>query len=318
MAQIIVTIEKIQKQGVRSWTPTSSISMAIDVGDHYDITPNGTGSTIFNTLTSTEYTTTNSASSVATLIERANRSDDYMKRVAAGEVTGQSVLIKFGSNVSSADGVTEEIWDGSAAYTWPSITVPAITKISQTANQVAMLGGTIEVQGLAAGFILTTQTKTLDASDTTTPVTLNTPLIRIFRMKVQEDVVTTSPIRAHDDAEATDYAIISTGKNQTLMAIYTVPAGKTFYMHNYSASYVRDSVKDPDSINFELWMAHREDGYEFQIKHSKGIPKQASGFQHNFKPYFKVEEKHDICVTSTADGQAAYTHGGFEGILVDD
>lgn len=315
MAQITVTLEKIQKEGVRSFTLPTPTLTAIDVGVNYDITASGSGATIYNTLTDTEYTVQESASAVATLIDRAYHSDDYMKRVAAGEVTGQEHILKFGSNVTSASGVKEEIWDGSVAYTWPSTSSAVITKISQTVNQAAMTSGNIKVEGLAENFVLTVQTIALDDTDTTTPVTLTTPLIRVFRMEVQEDIVTDSPIRAHNDAENVDYAIISAGKNQTLMAIYTVPAGYTLYIINYSASYVRDNVKDPDSINFELWIANRDAGYEFKIKHSKGIPKQAPGFQHNFRPWFKITEKHDICVTATADGANAYTHGGFEGVL---
>jgi len=59
-----------------------------------------------------------------------------------------------------------------------------MTSISQTTDQVAMRSAVIEVQGLDASWDAVTQNATLDASDTTTVVTLTTPLIRVFRMKV--------------------------------------------------------------------------------------------------------------------------------------
>ena len=83
-------------------------------------------------------------------------------------------------------------------------------------------------------------------------------------MKVLANVVTTSPVRAHNDAENVDYAIISIGKNQTLMALYTVPKNYTAYITNYYFGYVRDAVKDPDGISFDLWTADRVTDMSFK------------------------------------------------------
>ena len=141
---------------------------------------------------------------------------------ASGNNTGMTSVNKFGRNSAVDIDVQEEIWDGSIAYSFPATAL--MTSISQTADQATLRGGTIEIQGLDANWDLVVQTATLDASDTTTVVTLTTPLIRCFRMRVLENVVTTSPIRVHNAGETVDYAIISVGNNQTLMAIYTVPA----------------------------------------------------------------------------------------------
>jgi hypothetical protein len=314
MAQIIVTVEKIQKQGVRSWTPTSAISMAIDVGDHYDITPNGTGSTIFNTLTNTEYTTTNSASSVATLIERANRSDDYMKRVAAGEVTGQFAVNKFGQNTSIDSGTEEEIWDGSVSYSFPL--TATITHIRQATDQVGTDGGiTIEVQGLNANWDLTVQNVVLDAVDTTTEVVLGTPLIRVFRMKVLAFVSVAADlwVGATGVGAITAKAIIAAGNNQTLMAIYTVPAGCTAYMTCYYAHVNPATNLDPTSNPIKLWARDNANGYERQIKHVVG--QTAGGFQHFFTPNVKYTEKTDIIITAQPVGKAADVSAGFDLIV---
>ncbi len=146
---------------------------------------------------------------------------DFMLEVAKGNITGTTGLNKFGRNTAVASGGTEEIWDGSAAYVWPATAL--MTKISQTTDQAAMQGEDVMIEGLDASWDFVTQIATLNGSDTITPVTLATPLIRCFRMEVQADVVTTSPIRVHNTGESQDYAIIGTGNNQTLMAIYTVP-----------------------------------------------------------------------------------------------
>jgi len=88
-------------------------------------------------------------------------------------------------------------------------------------------------------------------------------------------------------------------------------------MTNYYADYVRDSVKDPDSISIEFWARDNVNGYAKQLKHQKGIPKLASGFQHHFKPYYKFTEKTDIFITAVPDGADAHVHGGFDLILED-
>ncbi len=240
---------------------------------------------------------------------------DLMLEIARGNVSGFGQVNKFGENSDIADGVTEDIWDSGGTYAYPATAL--MTKLSQTADQTAMRGQTIEVQGLDANWALTVQTKDLDASLTTTAVTLDTPLIRVFRMKVLADVVGTSNIRCHNDAESVDYAVIQTGNNQTLMALYTVPAGKTAYMTSYYCDTVESTGKEPKSTEFTLWVADRANSYEFQLKHEKGVAKGDSGFQHYFRPYMKVNEKSDIRMRAVPSGEDAHVHAGFDLILID-
>ncbi len=258
-----------------------------------------------------------------TTYEQATNSDhiqhvfnDQYLAIAAGQVTGMAVVNKFGSNGSIADAGTEEVWDGSGSYTFPS--TADITHISQATDQAAMQGGTIEVQGLDTNWTLTTQSKNLDASDTTTAVALDTALKRVFRMKVLEDVVTDQDISAHNSGDTTTYATITAGNNQTLMAIYTVPASKTAYMTRYWGDTIPSTGKDPDSTQFKLWTADRDNSYEFQLKHARAIAKAAPGLENPFKPYFSIPAKTDIKITASPVGEAAMVFAGFDLILVDD
>lgn len=233
---------------------------------------------------------------------------DYMLEVAAGRITGKSSVNKFGRNEDVAVGTEEEIWDGSLAYVFPATAL--MTSISQTADQVALRGESIEVQGLDSNFDFVTQDAVLDATDTTTVVTLTTALIRCFRMKVKSSVVATSTIRVHNAGETVDYAIISTGNNQTLMAIYTVPAGKTAYMTSYYASVNPATNLDPTSNPIRLWAVDNVNGYARQIKHVIGLT--VGAFQHEFSPYLKFTEKTDIYITATPVGKAVDVSAGFD------
>ena len=239
----------------------------------------------------------------------------YAIYAASGADSNFTAINKFGRNAAVASGGTEEIWDGSAAYVFPATAL--MTKISQTTNQAAMTGKVIEVQGLDANWAAVTQDVTLNASDTTTAVTMTTPLLRCFRMKVQADVVTDQPIRCHNDAESQDYAIIGAGNNQTLMAIYTVPADTVAYMTNYWAHHNPATGATFTSNPIKLWASDRANSYAKQLKHVVGVPED-SGFQHPFDPYIKFTEKTDIFLTASPVGAAADVSAGFDLLLTND
>lgn len=239
---------------------------------------------------------------------------DLNLAIPMGMVDGYSSVNKFGANVDITANTQEDIWDGGGTYPFPSTAV--ITSISQTADQAAMRGQNIEVQGLDSNWDLVVQTATLDASNTTTVVTLTTPLIRVFRAKVMANIVSTSPVRIHNAAETVDYAIITPENNQTLMAIYTVPNGYTAYITSYNASNINTATKTAKSTEIKLWTADRDNGYEFQLKHADGIPQEGAGIVKEFKPFLKVNQKNDIKITGTPIDQDGHVHAGFDLILI--
>lgn len=245
------------------------------------------------------------------------RARDQILEISRGEVAGYSCINKFGRNAAIASGGTEEIWDGSAAYSFPATAL--MTSISQTADQAAMRGATVEVQGLDANWELVLQDVVLDASDTTTVVTLTTPLIRVFRARVNANVVGDSPIRIHNAGETQDYAVINTGNNQTLMAIYTVPDSKTAFITNYYAT-VNPGGGTPTVLDVKLWARDNKNGYEKQLKHVLGLNADIDAygqFQHFFLPYNTFTERTDIFIEVTTSGAAADVSAGFDLIVID-
>ena len=244
---------------------------------------------------------------------------DFYLEVAKGKINKHAPINKFGNNPTLATSSTETIWDGSNIYTFP--TTVDITHIRQAVDQAAMQGETIEVQGLDIDYVLTVQTVDLDGSNTTTPVALGTALRRVFRMKVLSSVVTDQDVELRNVGGGITYAIIMAGNNQTLMAIYTVPAGKTFYMDNYWASLNKDSGGgDPDTV-IQMWNKDNATGYAPQLKHKKGLDADGtSAWPHRFKPPLEMTEKVDVYLTvSNLSGSAtADVSAGFDGVLVDD
>ena len=234
---------------------------------------------------------------------------------AMGIYGGMSAMNKFGRNAAVVSGGSEEIWDGSAVYSFPATAL--MTSISQTTDQSTLRGESVEIQGLDANWALVTQTAVLDGTLTTNVVTLSTPLIRCFRMEIQSAVVSTSPIRVHNAGETQDYAIVSTGQGQTLMAIYTVPAGKTAYMHNFYGTF-DPAAGSPTSLLLKLWAKDNANGYAKQIKHIAGINiSSSSTFTREFYPYKRFPEKTDIFLEGTTVGAAADVSAGFDLIVCD-
>ena len=247
--------------------------------------------------------------------------NDPMLEIPRGNVAGQTSINKFGANPVIAVNTTEDVWDGGGTYSFP--TSATITHIRQATDQVGTdANATIEVQGLDVNWALVTQTADLDGTDTTTEVVLGTALLRVFRMKVLENIVLADDIwvGATGMGAATAKAIVQAGNNQTLMAIYTVPAGKTAYMTCYYADNVPTATRHPDSVEFNLWVADRANTYEFQLKHQRAVPEKAPGFSQCFNPYLKITEKSDIKISASVVGGAnedGQPRAGFDLILVD-
>jgi len=249
-----------------------------------------------------------------TTVGGINVMGDPMLEIAKGNIPGHGQMNKFGRNATVANG--EEIWDGSAVYVYPATAL--MTSISQTADQAAMRGQTVSITGLDASWDEVTQTATLDASDTTTVVTLTTALIRCYRVQVTANVVTDQDIRVHNAGETQDYAIVMAGNNQTLMAVYTVPNGKTAYMTSmYATSNPQGGA--PTTLDVLLWARDNDNSYEKQLKHTMAVSGDLDAygqFQHFFRPYVKYTQKTDIFVTGSVSG-AADISAGFDLIVVD-
>lgn len=241
--------------------------------------------------------------------------------IAAGNISGATSINKFGGGFESAANTKSDIWDNganNAVYDFP--TTATITHARAAVDSATTQGMVVQVQGLDANWDLVLQEVTLDATTSTVEVALTTALIRVFRMKVHDNLVADQDIwvGATGMAVGTVNGVIQAGNNQTLMAIYTVPAGYTAYMANYYCTVGNELAanKTPATTTVGLWAADRASGYEFQLKHVLSINAGQSSGQHDFSPYTKFTEKTDIKLTSTCITEPGYIHGGFDLVLI--
>lgn len=251
--------------------------------------------------------------------KKASRFMDPLLAIAAGSDSGIEVQNKFGRVAASAANTLGAIWDVGGPY--PFATSETITHIRQQTDQVAMRGATIYVEGADADFNRVFQTKTLDASDTTTLVALDTPLFRIRRMIVRFGVTIDSPVEAINAGDTVIYARMSigetTGYNQTLMCVDYVPAGYTAYLRRMDMSINPVTNQDPTSIPVHLFSADIGNGYAPCVEHITGLDLAGSSFIAIEWPlYKKIEEKNDFWVQCYPVGKAADISAGISYALV--
>ena len=250
-------------------------------------------------------------------LETSSTPKNFYLEVSKGNVSGQRIIHKFGSVVNVVADTTEDVWDAGGTYTFPTTTAD-MTHISQTADQVAARGSTWTIEGLNTSYVEVAQNVLLDASNTTTPVALATPLFRVNRMfMILSDITLTSTVRLHNTAETIDYTDIQTDHNQTLNAIYTVPSGKTAYLHIIAADYVPTALKNPDGVHFHLQVRRNLNSEPWRVVESFGVTPGNSIYNREFIGGVFIEEKSDIKISVKPEGKDAHAHASFELLLID-
>lgn len=239
---------------------------------------------------------------------------DYMLEVVVGNVTGERAVHKFGSNLNSAANTVEDVLDTGGVYIYPTVSAD-MTHINQDVDQANMRGKDIEVDGLDFNWDRVVQIAVLDASDTSVPVALTTPLFRINTMQVQANLKATSNIRLHNAGDTLTYSQITPINNRTLQTHYSVERGSTALMTNVYGDVVESTGKEPKSTEFNLWSANRKDDWDFQLESARGVPKAGPAALHYFKPYLEIPEMHDIKITARCTDEPGHVHAGFDLII---
>ena len=145
----------------------------------------------------------------------------YFLQVSRGLVTGHKRLFKFGFN-SDIDDSIEDIWDGGGEYTYQS---SAVAMTVTSGGGATDNGVQVTVQGLDASYNEVSEAVTLAGSGTATTTQTYLRVYRAFILGSQEP---TGDITIANGG--TTYAKVLDGEHQTLMALWTVPAGYTAYL----------------------------------------------------------------------------------------
>jgi len=247
--------------------------------------------------------------------------------IAIGNVTKTTFIHKFGAapNFDTGDGVVA-VWDGADDANIDQMVYQYSSTDDIDSISSSNAGDTqdIEILGLDVNFDVVTQTRTLSGQ---TRVALSTDLLRVFRMKNVGTTDNAGHVYCYvngaitagvPDTPADVRAVIQPGNNQTLMAIYTIPDGKTGYMRDWFAALGGASR----SANYTIELRARPTGQVFQLKHLSAIAEEGSStIKHDYVEPEVFAARTDIEMrVSIATGAitAASIAAGFDLVLIDD
>ena len=203
----------------------------------------------------------------------------YLIGIAQGLVSGTSSINKFGYRVSIPNSY-QTIWDGAADYAYAA----AGTVLAVADNTVSDNNGTVEVQGLDQNYALITETLTIGGAAS------SNQFLRVFRARmITSNTGTTNVDEIRIKRATTDLAIILAAAGQTLMSLYTIPAGKTGYLIRLQGNV--------DANNDALFrLISRPLNGSFNVKGQFGV--FASGFTVDYPIPLVFTEKTDLQVVA--------------------
>ena len=145
----------------------------------------------------------------------------YFLQVSRGLIDGHKRVFKFGYN-GLIQNVEETIWDVGGLYAYPS---SAVTMTATSSSGATDSGIEVTIQGVDTNYAELSETVTLNASGT---ATTTGSFLRVYRAFVSGSTASAGNITIANGG--TTYAYVSATDQQTLMALWTVPAGYTAYL----------------------------------------------------------------------------------------
>lgn len=247
-------------------------------------------------------------------------SQDFLLRIGMGLVSGYSFVNKFGRNPDLDTGANgEDIWSQGGLYTFLSVAATLyVTSTDDTDTKE------ITVQGLDATWAF--QEATVDLTgQTQAEIGSGLTWLRVFRAFNSDSTPTLGDVYVAEqdtdtggvpDTASKIKAKIDIYSQQTLMALYTVPLGKTgFVIDSYQTL---NKIGATIGVNLRLYT--RESGGVFRAVRILGV--QSTGTSDfPYRPPFPdgpFPAKTDILIRGVAAANDADVSAGFSVMLVDD
>jgi len=240
-------------------------------------------------------------------ITRFGKHEPFYLQVAREQIFNHKSIFKFGNNTSVAD-TLETVWAEGGLYSY--LTSASVLKVSSssTADTSAGTGArTVQLFGLDTNYDEINETVTLNGQ---TAVNTTKEYLRINRMIVRSagtgganaGVIYAGTGTVTTGVPANVYASVNgvTGANQSLMALWTVPAGYTAYILQYDIS--NGTTSNTPAV-CKMVLAIRPYGEVFQSKDVKSLT-TGMHVEETFSIPLKVEEKSDIEVRAISSSNS--------------
>jgi len=222
--------------------------------------------------------------------------------IASGDLAGYQGVNKYGSVYGTALGTMSTVWtaadtNATALYDWTYSAGP-VTVVSSSGSDIT----DVTVEGLDENYNFAEETFTLTGATPTAAGAVNFARVNRAFMNTATNIGKIQVKRS-----TTVVTEIGAGFGQTLQCFYTIPAGKTGYMFNLSASASKNQVVD-------LFLFQRPFGGAFRVQATMSL--NQGNQQLDYPSPVKFTEKTDIDLRTRGSSNATIS-ADFTIILVD-
>lgn len=250
-------------------------------------------------------------------ITRVGTSEPFELQVARGQIAYHHDLHKFGFN-PDVDDALETVWAQGGLYSYLSVATVLKVSSSSTADDSAGTGArTVQLFGLDANYDEINETVTLDGQ---TAVNTTKSYLRINRMIVRSagsgatnaGVIYAGTGTVTAGVPANKYATIAVGDGQSLMALWTVPAGYTLYVAQTDVTVATTQNNKYSTVS----LVARPLGEVFQVKDRFVKAESQATIDYAFP--LRFEEKTDIeyrCIGDSAGADIAIS-AAIDGVYI--
>jgi hypothetical protein len=226
--------------------------------------------------------------------------EDTYLNIARGLVKGTKHIHKFGAVPSLSISTTGSIWDiGDTIYPWSSLNIASVLTIAANTSDN---GVQVSIYGLDANYNEIDETVTIEAGAATTTKSF----IRVYRAFASSSNANNIDIKVG----ATVVARITAGLAQTLMAIYTIPAGYTGYLLH--GTMTAQASADATGNMFVRYFGQTS----FRVGHSFEVSGSGGQYDYTFGVPISIPEKSDIDVRATTRSNNGRYTAAFDMILI--
>jgi hypothetical protein len=237
-------------------------------------------------------------------ISRIGTTEPFELQVARGQVAYHIPQFKFGFN-PDVDDSEETVWAQGGLYSYLSSASVLKVSSSSTADTSAGTGArTVQLYGLDANYNEINETVTLNGQ---AAVNTTNSFLRINRMSIltagtggqNAGVVYAGTGTVTSGVPANKYATIAVGDNQTLMALWTVPAEHTAYLLQKDLTVATAQNNKYATVR----LVARPNGKVFQIRDKHVLDNNVLHQKYDIP--LKFEEKTDLEVRCVGDSAGA-------------
>lgn len=239
------------------------------------------------------------------------KTEEFYLQLARGHIANHSHIHKFGCVPEMSVNTTGSVWDvNNTLYPWTALDTPAIVNVNRANSSDN--GLVVTVQGLDPDWDEQSENITITGANQ-----LGSKLFRrVNRAFISSLTAATNigniNIQAGESG-GTTVARITAGEGQTLMAVYTIPAGKHGYLLHGTASCQAGA----DATGRMLARFNTTDKV-FRIGHTFEVSGAGGQYDYTFGIPLYLPEKTDIDVRASVRTNKARVTAAFDVILIDD